>query len=193
MEKQTRGRDKFNKVKKPIMFISSLFKVLPLSIRIKLFEFFRMSKGSKGILIRYILLKSIATACGDNVSIGPSVYLLRPELLSIGDNVSIHPMSYIDATGKITIKDDVSIAHVVTIMSSTHNYNDINIPFKDQGYTLSETVIENDVWVGAKATILAGLTIGHGSIIGASAVVTKDVEDYTVVGGIPAKVIKSRK
>lgn len=151
-----------------------------------------MSRGNKGLVIRYILLKTIAKDCGDNVSIHPSVYLLNPQNIHIGNNVSIHPMCYLDATGGIYIDRDVSIAHGVTIMSTTHTYDDLAIPIKDQPFEVLQTTIEENVWIGAKATILAGIKIGSGSIVGANCVVTKLVPPDVIVAGVPAKIIKKR-
>ncbi|MPM96497.1 putative acetyltransferase [bioreactor metagenome] len=187
-----RGRENFYKFKKWIILLSRFYSIFPLYFRKKLFEFHRMTKGLKGIVLRYALLKSIALQCGDNVSIYPSVYLLSPEKIIIGDNVSIHPMCYLDATGGIVIGNDVSIAHGASIMSTTHRYENINIPIKDQGIVLSKTIIKNNVWIGAKTTILSGILIESGSIIAANAVVTKGVLRNTIVAGIPAKKIKGR-
>lgn len=142
--------------------------------------------------IRYVLLKTIAQNVGSNVGIYPGVYLLNPENITIGENVSIHPMCYIDAAGQITIGNNVSIAHGVTIMSSTHSYKDQTIPIKDQKILLKKTVIKDNVWIGSKATIVYGLSVGAGSIVGASAVVTKNVSPNSVVAGIPAQQIKNR-
>ena len=113
-----RGRDKFKKTKPIINAIVKTFSVLPRSTRVKMFEHYRMVKGNKGLLIRYVLLKTIAKSCGDNVSIHPNVYILNTHNLSVGNNVSIHPMCYIDAAGGVEIGNDVSIAHGVTVMSS---------------------------------------------------------------------------
>jgi acetyltransferase-like isoleucine patch superfamily enzyme len=101
-------------------------------------------------------------------------------------------MCYIDATGGIDIGDNVSIAHGTTIMSTTHRYDDLKIPIKDQPVDVFPTLIENNVWIGAKATILAGNIIGTGSIIAANAVITMNVPSMVVVGGVPAKIIKKR-
>jgi acetyltransferase-like isoleucine patch superfamily enzyme len=187
-----RGRDKFNRFKfilNILIFISSIF---PVRIRNKLFVGFRMTKGNKGLAIRYVLLKTLARYCGDNISIHPNVYLFKPQNLSIGNNISIHPMCYIEASGGIDIGNDVSIAHGATIMSTTHRYDDLGIPIKDQPIDLIPTKISDDVWIGAKATVLAGTKISKGSIIAAGAVVTKNVPEKAIVAGVPAKIVKER-
>lgn len=188
-----RGRDKFNKIKPIICIWVRVYSILPKKMRIKLFERYRKTKGYRGILMRYILLKTIAKEVGDNVLIAPDVYIFNPENISIGKNVSIHPMCYIEAKGNIEIEDDVSIAHGVTILSVNHIYSDLNTPIKDQGIKCKETKIKSNVWIGAKVSVLAGVTVGSGSVIAAGAVVTKDVDEFCVVGGVPAKIIKDRK
>lgn len=188
-----RGRDKFNKYKPLIKILIIIVSIMPFRIRLKAFEYSRTIIGIPGLLIRYILLKSVARYCGDNVSIHPNVYLLNPQKISLGNNVSIHPMCYIEAFGEIEIGNNVSIAHGVTIMSSEHNFNDLDIEIKDQGINTGKVLINNNVWIGAKATILAGKVIDSGSIIGAGAVVSKDVNSNMIVGGVPARVIKSRE
>jgi acetyltransferase-like isoleucine patch superfamily enzyme len=78
------------------------------------------------------------------------------------------------------------------MITRKHGFSDVDKPMSHQGYTNAPIVIEDDVWVGFQAVILPGVTIGHGSIVGAGAVVTKDVEPYTVVVGIPARPLKRR-
>lgn len=84
------------------------------------------------------------------------------------------------------------IAHGVTILSTTHKFVDVNVNIKDQRIEEKKTIIENNVWIGAKATILSGIRVGRGSIIGANSVVTHNVPENSVVGGVPARVIKKR-
>ncbi len=189
---EVRGRDKFKKVEWLLNLLTECLNVLPMSFRKFLFVLFRNMKSIIGLGIRYILIKSIAENCGKNVSIHPGVYILTPENINIGDNVSIHPMSYIDAAGSISIGDDVSIAHGTTILSTTHSYGKKSIPIKDQSIKFEKTVIEDNIWIGSKATILCGITIGHGSIIGASSVITKNVIPESIMVGIPGKKIKTR-
>lgn len=187
-----RGRDTFKKYKRIMLLLSRIAGCLPLKIRKRLFDILRNKKGKSGIAIRYILLKSIAKYVGDNVSIREGVYMYNIENIEIGDNVSIHPMCYIEAAGGISIGNNVSIAHLVTIMSCTHIFNDKDIPIKDQDIRCEKTIIEDNVWIGAKATILYGVTVSEGSIVGANSLVNKNVPPFIVVGGIPAKQIKER-
>lgn len=191
-----RGRDKFRRAKALINILVKVYSVLPHSMRVKLFEHYRMTKGSKGLVIRYVLLKTLTKSCGDNVSIHPNVYLLNVQNMSVGNNVSIHPMCYIECgnseCGGVVIGDDVSIAHGVSIMATSHRFANLDISIKDQGIESKEVVIGNGVWIGAKATMLYGNTLGDGSIIGANAVVTRNVKQNSVVGGVPAKIIKMR-
>ena len=188
-----RGRDKFKKYKKIINIFVFFYSIFPKSVQKKMLEMHRNTKGIKGIIIRYALIKNISLSCGDNVVIGPNIYLLHPENITFGSNISIHPMSYIEGFGGITIGNDVSIAHGTTIMSVTHLHDDLNIPIRDQGVEKQPIIIENNVWIGAKTTILGGNTIRSGVIVGANAVVTKNIEENKIVAGVPARVIKERK
>ncbi len=153
---------------------------------------FRKTTGHKGLVIRYALVKTLAKSCGDNVSIHPDVYLFSVAQLTLGNNVSIHPMCYIDAAGEICIGNDVSIAHATTVLSTTHTFGDPDVPIKDQPIEKHKTVIEDNVWIGAKATVLCGNTVHSGAVVAAGAVVTRDVPANSIVGGVPAKVIKER-
>ncbi|MBT2538271.1 acyltransferase [Arthrobacter sp. ISL-69] len=81
----------------------------------------------------------------------------------------------------------------VTVLSENHEFSNTTVPIKSQGNIRNAVRIGDDCWVGAGAKILAGVTIGHGSIIAAGAVVTKSFEPYSVVGGVPAKIIRLRE
>lgn len=95
--------------------------------------------------------------------------------------------------GPLEIGEDVMMGPNVIIMTSSHRHDDINTHMIFQGNTPPNMVkIEDDCWMGFNVIILPGVRIGKGSIIGAGAVVTKSVPPYSVVGGVPAKVIKSR-
>lgn len=186
------GRKQF-KIFKPILLVlARILFLFPAKFRESMFNFNKRLGGKLGLGIRYILLKTIAKRIGDNVSIHENVYIHNPENLIIGDNVSIHSLSYIDASGGINIGDDVSVAHGVTIMSTTHTYTSSEISIKYQPIAYKDTIIEDNVWLGAKCTILAGVRVESGAVVGASSVVTKTVRENTIVGGVPARKIKNR-
>ena len=147
----SKGREKFQKAKPLILFLSKLYQCFPKRIRIKLLEHYREKKGIKGLVLRYALLKTIAEYCGDNVSIHPGVYLLHPQGLSIGNNVSVHPMCYLDATGGIEIGNDVSIAHGCTILSTTHTYTDREIPIKEQRVEKQKTTVQAPLFTASNS------------------------------------------
>lgn len=195
-KKTVRGREKFSKFKAVLNVFVKLYSVLPRKIRVSLFEKHRYMRGKLGLGIRYALLKSIARECGDNVAVYPGAYILNPQNLSIGSNVSIQPMCYLECGNSddigIVIGNDVSIAHGATVMATSHLYTDKNIPIKDQGVETKTVVISDNVWIGAKATVLCGVKILEGTIIGSNAVVTKDAESESVYAGVPARKIKNR-
>lgn len=185
------GREKFNKLRYIIKITKFLFSILPKSTRTSFLVAFRNIPGGIGIILRYAILSTISKI-GENVTIMGTVILKNPEKFSCGNNVSIHSMCYFEASGGITIGNDVSIAHGVTILSETHTYFDNKIAIKYQPMIYKPTHIGNNVWIGAKATILCGLTIADGTIIGANSVVTHNTHIDSINVGIPSKFLKSR-
>ena len=114
--------------------------------------------------------------------------------IEIGAHCSIGVQCYIGAVNDIKIGDHVLIAGQCYIGGGRYPLTRNGIPMKEQGsYTDGPIVIGDDVWIGAGVKILDNITIGEGAVIGAGAVVTKDVAPYSIVAGIPAKVISSRK
>ena len=95
--------------------------------------------------------------------------------------------------GPLTIGDNVMMGPDVVILTHTHNIDTPTLPMIEQGMRTDPVTIGNDVWIGMRSIIMPGVNIGDGSVIGAGAVVTKDVPAYAIVGGVPAKVIKYRK
>ena len=115
------------------------------------------------------------------------------EELIIGDNVGIAANAFIAMRGKLEIGDNTIFGPGVSIHCENHNFSDLETPIRLQGATRKGVKIGKDCWIGSKAVILDGVTIGDHVIVAAGAVVTKDVPDYAIVGGVPAKVIKTRK
>lgn len=114
------------------------------------------------------------------------------EGLKLGDHSNIGAYSYIGCSGYIEIGANVMMGPRVNLMAENHNFERTDMPMKEQGVTRSFIKIEDDVWLGVGSSVLAGVTVGKGSIVAAGAIVTKDVPPYSVVGGVPAKVIKKR-
>ena len=93
--------------------------------------------------------------------------------------------------GPVTIGNHVNLAQGITVSALNHNFEDTRLRIDEQGVNTSEIIIDDDVWIGANAVITAGVHIGRHSVVAAGAVVTKDVPEYSVVGGVPAKVIRT--
>lgn len=130
---------------------------------------------------------------GRNVVIYDHVYLDANRFIEIGDDTHIDVFTSIYGHGGVKIGKMCAIAAGVRIYSQTNQYN-INpkLPIIKQPRKYGRVIIGDDVWIGANAVILPGVKIGSHSIIGAGAVVTKDIPKYSVAVGIPAKVIKRR-
>jgi maltose O-acetyltransferase len=127
--------------------------------------------------------------------IHPTVILRQGERIEIGDHCLINHNNVLQAgkkVGKITIGNYVHTGANVMIFAFNHSFDELDIPSIKQDYYDSDVVIEDDVWVGAGSIILSGVTIGKGSIIGAGSLVNKDIPPYSIAGGIPAKILKSR-
>lgn len=147
-----------------------------------------------------VALSRHGIVCGDNVTIGafssikPTNYygMNMGEGLSIGDNSNIGRYSYVGCSGYIKIGRNVMISPRVSLFAENHNHSRTDIPMRDQGVSRESIVIEDDCWIASGATILAGVTVGRGTIVAAGAVVTKDVEPYSIVGGVPARAIGHR-
>ena len=110
----------------------------------------------------------------------------------LGKNCSVQPFCYLSGAGGIVIGDGVRIAPGVMIYSNGHNYQDKKVPIWQQGVSLEQVTIEDDVWIGSNCVILKGVKIGKGSVIAAGSVVNKNVPPQSIVGGVPAKLIKKR-
>jgi acetyltransferase-like isoleucine patch superfamily enzyme len=141
----------------------------------------------------------ISTMYGGTIEIGKNCEIYDYAMLlswggyiKIGDDCSVHPYCVIYGQGGTEIGNGVRIAAHVVIIPSNHKFNDRNTFIYQQGEASLGIRIGDDVWIGTGARILDGVTINRGAVIGAGAVVTKDVPEYAVVAGVPAKVIKYR-
>ncbi|MGD7007040.1 acyltransferase [Metabacillus sp. 84] len=93
--------------------------------------------------------------------------------------------------GKVIIENNVIIGPNITIMTSNHDYNGDFLPY-DSSNILGDVIIEENVWIGANVNVVPGITIGEGAVIAMGSVVTRDVPKYSIIGGNPAKPIKTR-
>lgn len=137
--------------------------------------------------IREVLSKIIGKQISENTTIFAPFYTNFGRHIQLGKNIFInHGCSFLDLGG-ITIEDDVLIGPKVNLITENHPID----PRKRKNLDLKSIVIKKNVWIGANATILPGVTIGENSIVAAGAVVNKDVPSNVIVGGVPAKIIKS--
>ncbi|MBD8084612.1 acyltransferase [Chryseobacterium sp. GCR10] len=185
----------------PFSYLLKCFSILSIPIRERL-------PLMRGILYRYkfnmvadrlSLGSNVDIKCyknlfclGSNVAVRSNVILAGAGKLTIGNNTVINEYSIVSCFEEIFIGSNVMIAPRCYILDIDHSYDSKEIPIKDQGYKTSKVYIDDDVWIATQVVITRGVTIGKGSIIAANSVVTRDIPPYSIVGGIPAKVLKQR-
>jgi acetyltransferase-like isoleucine patch superfamily enzyme len=143
-------------------------------------------------------------ACPQGIEIGPRTIVMHGAVLhaynfrdmphsgiKIGSDSLIGEYSVIRGQGGVQIGDRVYTSPFTQIIAVNHVFDDPNRPFIEQGITAEGIIIEDDVWLGAGVIITDGVRVGKGAVVAAGAVVTKDVPPHTVVGGVPAKPIKT--
>lgn len=151
----------------------------------------------------YLDQGSYLHACPQGIEIGDGTIVMHGAILhvynfrgmpqsgiKIGHDSLVGEYSVIRGQGGVQIGDRVYTSPFTQIIAVNHVFDDPNKPFIDQGITAQGIVIEDDVWLGAGAVITDGVRVGKGAVVAAGAVVTKDVPPHTVVGGVPAKIIK---
>lgn len=139
--------------------------------------------------IRQLAGKLMFEQCGRNVDIGRKISFSSK--VSLGDNSGIGDFCHIN--GELCIGRDVMMSPNCAFIASNHITGRTDIPMNRQGGIGRAIHVGDDVWIGFGVIVLSGVHIGDGSIIASGAVVAKDVPAYSVVGGVPAKVIKYRK
>ncbi|MFN3491410.1 MAG: acyltransferase [Anaerolineales bacterium] len=178
-------------------------------------EFAVSIPGQTGIRFRQWYFSKRFKKLGANSHLGMGLLVYDPQNIKIGENFSIRRNSVLGAiNGELVIGNNVSIAENVTVnasekgkiilgnyvliapntvlRASDHVTTRADQTIREQGHTGGEIIVEDDVWIGANCVVVAGTRIGKGAVIAAGAVVTKDVEPYTIVGGVPAKFLKKR-
>lgn len=147
--------------------------------------------GNKVSIRDFSRIRGKEILIGDKVVIHENVFIRSAVTVKIGRSTTINRNTCI--LDHVIIGNYCSIAPNCVIVGSNHHFKDKSKTIKSQGSDIQGIILEDDVWVAANVTILDGVTIGKGSVIAAGAVVTKSVEPYSIVGGVPAKVIGKRE
>jgi acetyltransferase-like isoleucine patch superfamily enzyme len=136
---------------------------------------------------------------GNNVGIGDFSRIIVStslnqvgDYIKIGNNVGIGEFAYLGGAGGLEIGDECIVGQYLSCHPENHVYEDINVSIRHQGVTRKGIKIGNNCWIGSKVTILDGVEIGSGSIIAAGAVVNKSFPANSIIGGVPAKLLKNR-
>lgn len=144
-----------------------------------------------GYRLRYLLVRRILGRCGEGVVVKRNCYFGKGSQLEVGSRSQLGERARIGP--QVSIGDDVVMGPEVVIMTTSHGFDDLNRPIRLQPEPPVRSVsIGDDVWIGTRVTILPGVKIGTGAVIGACSVVTKDIPSYAVAVGNPARVIRQR-
>lgn len=131
---------------------------------------------------------------GDGSSVHESALIAANRgKVSIGRSSWVGPFCLIYGNGVVSIGNNVLVAGHSSINTVSHRFERCDLPINDQGIHCDPVHIEDDVWIGMNAVILQGITIGRGAIVGAGAVVTRDVPPWSIVTGVPARVVRRRR
>lgn len=178
----------------------------------------RWVPGKCGFVVRYCFYKHYLASCGYHVNISVGCHMRDRrniavgnntnlgiftqlyasgkgnESILIGDNVTLNynVMVNADSGGSITIGNHCIIGPNVVLRTSNHEYSNRHIPIREQGHRPGTIVLKDDVWIGANVSVIGNVVIGRGAIVGAGSVVNKDVGDFTIVAGVPARKIRDR-
>ncbi len=154
-------------------------------------------KLGKSVYISALSKKGVKI--GDHVGIGAYSRIIVSttfndlgEFIKIGNNVGIGEYAYLGGAGGLEIGDDCIAGQYFSCHPENHNYSDLALPIRFQGVTRQGIKIGQNCWIGSKVTILDGVEIGNGCIIAAGAVVTKSFPSNSIIGGVPAKLIKEK-
>lgn len=163
------------------------------------YGFLRYLPESNAILVgklcrklRYLCCRRLFKYCGKNVNIERRAFFGRGNQLEIGDESGLGVNCVV--SNDIVIGKNVMMGPNCYILSRNHEFNRIDIPMIEQNYApAKKTIIEDDVWIGRNVTLTPGRTLRRGTIVAIGSVMTKDFPEYSIIGGNPAKLIRSRK
>jgi acetyltransferase-like isoleucine patch superfamily enzyme len=137
--------------------------------------------------LRILALRLSGAKIGRNVALGRGIRVLNPRKLSIGPNTIIGMRVCLDARGGLAIGSNCNVADEIAVWTAEHD-----IQAADFGMTVGRVEIQDRVWLCFRSIVLPGVTVGEGSVVASATVVTKDVPPFSVVGGVPAKLIGTR-
>ena len=166
----------------------------------EIFEHFVCSGPSNQLFsrLRYAFYAKYLKNSGGFFTSGTGFFIVVPENTSIGIDVFFNRNVWLggvrgECNSEIVIGDYCQFGPNVVIIPGDHAMNDITRPIRLQESIPGKIVIEDDCWIGANVTITRDVTIGRGSVIGANSVVTRDIPEYSVAVGVPARVIRNRR
>jgi maltose O-acetyltransferase len=142
----------------------------------------------RAVVVRGWLARTALKRCGKQLRISSNVNIFNPQNMTVGDNVYIGPSCYFGG-GEIVLEDEVNIGPFVTVAAGKHTMRDGSYRFGP--YEYGRIHVGRGTWLCASTVITSGVTIGKGCLVAAGSVVTKDVPDYSMVGGVPAKLIET--
>lgn len=142
--------------------------------------------------LRVALLRRLVRSCGQGVNVLPGAYIGNPHNLSIGDNTGIGLNCYLSCADRVALGARVLMGPEIMVFTSNHVWNPTLDTYFRQGETTAPVAVLDDAWIGARAIILPGVTIGRGCTVAAGSVVTQSTPDFSVVGGVPARVLKMK-
>lgn len=153
----------------------------------------RFLPGPEGIICRGLFYRWMFASAAAGLYIYPHVHIIFSNKIKTGQRVAINVGSYLDGRGGIEIGDHVMIGPNCMMSSCEHGIDRWDVPMSQQPIKYGKITIEDDVWLGGNVCVKSGVTIGRGSVVAAGAVVTKNVPEFSIVGGVPAKVIRDRR
>jgi len=155
--------------------------------------------GRNVVIEEYSLLSAWSRTPEGGITIGDDSHVFlwaqlqaQGGYICIGRNSTVNTMCLLTGAGGLTIGNGVRIGAQTCIVTSSHDFQDVDTPIYLQGGSSQGVVIEDDVWIGAGVRVLDGVCIGHGAVIGAGAVVTRAIPSYSIAVGVPARVIRKR-
>lgn len=143
-------------------------------------------------MLRTAVIRRLCSSMGRGVAVLRGAEIHSPHNLEIGNSSGIGVNCYLSCGASVKIGDRVLMGPEVMIFTTNHIWDEHELTYVGKGLTYKSVIIEDDVWLGARSIILQGVTIGKGATVAAGSVVTKNVPPYSVVAGVPAKVIKNK-